>query len=220
MSVHQKLKQASNDYGVPTWIISSIVEHESNFNPNAHGDKGLGVSGSWGLFQLYTGNGLGKDKSPAYLKNPDNNIKIAMDELAPAYRKAKAEGYSGFELLKRTAETSGWPVSNGNMPSSYRAGLYKAFSNGDELDGISGLRTGGNLVYKKADPGVWLTGKTYNVDPELLGRMAFMAQEKGEKINISSGYRSYEEPICNRIRFWHRLGACRINRCLQWKRTK
>lgn len=194
--VYQKLKSASVKYGVPTWIISSIVEHESGFNPKAHGDVGLGASGSWGLFQLYTGNGLGKGKTPAQLQDIDTNIAIAMPHLKEGYRKAQAKGLTGYALLKETAATSGWPLQTGsaNMPSSYDKGLQKAFYNGDELAGLGGQQVRNvPLKYPQADPSIWLTGKTDNVNRELLGRLANLGKKYNTKINIISGYRSTAE---------------------------
>jgi hypothetical protein len=190
--VISKLKKASSDYGVPSWIVSSIVEHESGFNPKAHGDIGLGKSGSWGLFQLYTGNGHGKGFSPDRLTNIDTNISLAMPHLKKGYEGAKAKGLTGFDLLKETASRSGWPLMTGNMPSSYAKGLEKTFDNGDELSGIGGSSKN-DLTYQKADVGTWVTGKTQNISNELLGRLAMMGKTYNEKVVINSGFRSYQE---------------------------
>jgi hypothetical protein len=186
--VLSKLKKASKEYGVPTWIVSSIVEHESGFNPKAHGDIGLGASGSWGLFQLYTGNGHGKGFSPDRLTNIDTNISLAMPHLKRGYEGAKAKGLTGFALLEETASRSGWPLMTGNMPSSYKSGLQKTFKNGDELSGMQSSNAG--LTYQVADIGTWIVGDTQNVSKELLGRLAFMGKTYNEKVSITSGFRS------------------------------
>jgi hypothetical protein len=192
--VYQKLSEASKQYGIPSWIVSSIVEHESKFNPNAHGDIGLGESGSWGLFQLYTGNGHGKGRSSSELTNIDTNIAIAMPHLKRGYEIAQSKGLTGFSLLKETASRSGWPLMTGNMPSSYEKGLRKTFENGDELSGLKGNQIiNYELKYKQADPTVWLTGKTQKVDSTLLGRVALLSKDYGVKTNITSGWRSSAE---------------------------
>jgi hypothetical protein len=196
--IHQKLKGASSQYGVPSWIISSIVEHESKFNPNAHGDIGLGASGSWGLFQLYTGNGHGKGYTAAQLQDPDTNINIAMKHLQKGYKGAKSKGLTGFDLLKETAASSGWPLMTGakNMPASYENGLRHTYENGDELSGLKGTQIKDyQLDYPVAEHSIWTTGKTDRIDPILLGRLAMLGKTYNEKVVIGSGFRSYEEQV-------------------------
>lgn len=188
-TVLSKLKTYSKQYGIPTHILSSIVEVESSFQTHLVGDSGK----SFGLLQLFTGGGQGDGYTGKYLSNVDNNLKIGLPHIKKAYDQGAQKGLQGYDLLEYVAGHSGHPSHNGTFTTNYKKHLKKAFDNGDELSGIAGTRTGGNLTYQKADPGQWLTGKVYNVDPELLGRISFMAKSYGEKINITSGYRSYEE---------------------------
>ena len=49
-SILATIKLITDQYGVPSQIIATIIQVESNWNPNALGDNGT----SYGLFQLHT----------------------------------------------------------------------------------------------------------------------------------------------------------------------
>ena len=61
--------------------------NESGLNPSI---KSPDPEDSWGLFQLNRRGGLGAGKSPAFLKDPNNNIQIILDKVSqfPAFKAA------------------------------------------------------------------------------------------------------------------------------------
>ncbi len=60
---------------------------ESGLKPDAHAG---GIEDSWGLFQLNRRGGLGSGKTPAFLRDPGNNIQIVVNEVGkfPAFAAA------------------------------------------------------------------------------------------------------------------------------------
>jgi hypothetical protein len=183
-TVLSKLKYYSQSYGVPSWIVSSIVEVESNFQTHLAGDGGK----SFGLLQTYTNGGQGDGYSGRYLSNVDNNLKIGMPHLKKGYDEGIKRGKTGYDLLEYTASHSGHPSHNGTWTTGYRESLKRSFKNGDELSGIN--YSSSNTEYQKADIGTWIIGDTQNVSKELLGRLAFMGKTYNEKVSITSGFRS------------------------------
>lgn len=93
--------------GVPEFIAMGIAGAESGWDPDALGDSGL----SYGLFQLYTGDGQGSPyaDNPEVLFNPRLNARVAMGPIAAAYASCQESGLSGSNLIACTATGSGHP---------------------------------------------------------------------------------------------------------------
>jgi hypothetical protein len=179
-SIFDTIKYESEKFQIPTWITSSIIEVETNFDPNRVGDKGT----SFGLLQLHQGGGQGDGHSIAELKDPVNNLEIGLPHIQKAYKDGVKKGLTGQSLLDYVALNSGHPAEDGkSWTTGYQEALHKAFKNGDELGG----------GFEEADPSKWLTGDTKGVNSTLLGRLAKLAQDNNKKINIESGLRSTEE---------------------------
>jgi hypothetical protein len=189
-TVLSKLKSYSNQYKIPSWIVSSIVEVESSFQTHLVGDSGK----SFGLLQLYTGGGQGDGYSGRHLSNVDNNLKIGLPHLKKAYDQGIQKGLTGYSLLEYTAGHSGHPSHNGTFTPNYKNHLKKAYDNGDELNGLAGSQIiDYQLEFPMADPSLYLTGNTNGTDPILLGRLAMVSKDLGIKTHIVSGYRSNAE---------------------------
>lgn len=126
--VKQIIAEEAKKYNIPEWIPLTIAEHESGFNPRAVGDNGT----SFGLFQLHRGGGLAPDHlTDEQLNDPRINAEIAMPHLARGYREGTEKGLTGFELLKYTANTTGWPGNLGtewtDKNMEYNAGLEEVY---------------------------------------------------------------------------------------------
>ncbi|WP_369901433.1 transglycosylase SLT domain-containing protein [Bacillus manliponensis] len=126
--IKQIITEEAKKHNVPEWIPLTIAEHESRFNPRAIGDNGT----SFGLFQLHRGGGLAPEHlTDEQLKDPRTNAEIAMPHLARGYRKGMEKGLTAFELLKYTANTTGWPGNLGpewtDANMKYNVGLKDVY---------------------------------------------------------------------------------------------
>lgn len=110
--------------GIPEALWGSIVQVESSGNPYAVGDQGR----SFGLFQLFTGGGLGDGRSSQELFDPATNAEIAARSIKPVFAEAQSKGLTGFALVEYVASHAGWPLQTGNMPDSYRQRLQEAYT--------------------------------------------------------------------------------------------
>lgn len=131
-NVKDKIKLYSEKYNIPTWVLSSIIQVESGFNPNVVGDNGT----SFGLYQLHWGgqgtiNGV--NMPPSYLKDIDNNLRIGTPPIASAYRSAVSKGLQGYGLLEYVAGHSGHPSYTGAFTTNYQSMLKRAYQDGDEV---------------------------------------------------------------------------------------
>ena len=85
-SILAAIKPITDQYNVPSRIVATIIQVESNWDPNALGDNGT----SYGLFQLHTPGGQG-DRAiadgykPADLYDPALNARYAMPAIASAW---------------------------------------------------------------------------------------------------------------------------------------
>lgn len=174
------IRNYSEQYNVPTYILGSIIEVESQYNTRAIGDYGA----SFGLLQLYTKGGQGDGYTKEQLLNPNTNLKIGTPPIAKAYQDGVKKGLSGYALLEYTAGHSGHPSYNGTWTGSgssyYPTMLKKAYQNGDELTTLQKFFN-------------FISGKKDNVSSTLLDRLETLGKAKGKTINISSGYRTIEE---------------------------
>ena len=110
-----------NKNGVPAYVWEPIAMAEDpsgNESLAAYDSGGL----SFGLFQLHVPNGQGSQWKTyakkgqtafAVLENPQVNTTIAAEAIAPAYKKGKAMGLTGQQLVDYTATHSGHPTNNG-----------------------------------------------------------------------------------------------------------
>ncbi len=69
-------------------FVFGIAISESNLDPYAHGDTTLGGTGSWGIFQFYTGGGRGTGVPVDQLTNPYYQARVNLPILWQAYQKA------------------------------------------------------------------------------------------------------------------------------------
>ncbi len=84
------IEAITKQYNVPVPLISTIIEVESAWNPNALGDNGT----SYGLFQLHIGgqadNAIKDGHKPTDLFDPVLNARYAMPSIAQAWDNLKA----------------------------------------------------------------------------------------------------------------------------------
>lgn len=99
-----------------------VILEESGFDPTAHGDRSLGGSGSYGLYQLYTGGGQGDAAmrrlgitDPNKLKDSVLNTAIGAGEIANVWGSISASDPNFFFKM---AQQSGHP----NASASGREG--------------------------------------------------------------------------------------------------
>jgi hypothetical protein len=149
-----RVKKIMDGYGVPPEIWYPIAMAESTGDPNAHGDLNKGGTGSWGLFQLYTGGGQGGNHPGSYLTNIENNANIAGPYFKKAYEKVKGS-YSLPQLAGEVAVRSGHPGGNVNTPVYDDRVLYNSIVSYAKQGIPSDLQSGSSTLYNMvglADP--------------------------------------------------------------------
>lgn len=91
----------------PAVLIAAAME-ESSLRPGAHGDTSLGGTGSWGLFQLYTGGGMGTGIPVSKLTNPAFNAGL----IARAWAQKGGRTASGPGAILRYFQQVGRGANN------------------------------------------------------------------------------------------------------------
>jgi len=78
------IRNAAGRYGVPTAVITAIIDQESSFNPNARGS-----AGEYGLMQLMcqTANFMGFSGDCELLRDPATNIEYGTKYLQYQYNR-------------------------------------------------------------------------------------------------------------------------------------
>jgi hypothetical protein len=87
-------------------ILRSIIQAESNWNPNAVGDKGM----SYGLLQNHL-KGRGSGHKPSDLLDPDYNLRLGMPEISKWYQTGRAMGLSGADLARFVGQKAQRPAA-------------------------------------------------------------------------------------------------------------
>lgn len=102
------ISNASQQYGVPSAILDSLVNTESSGNPNA-----VGAAGEIGLTQVLPSTAQGMGVAPSALYDPQTNVNTGASYLAGLYSKY------GSWTAALSAYNSGSPNSNAGL--SYAA---------------------------------------------------------------------------------------------------
>ncbi len=100
------ISNAADQYSIPKGLFAAIAYKESGFNPYALGDNGQ----SYGIFQLYTGGGVGNWCAVSYdeLYNPATNADCAGRYAAQRYQ-ATQSWYEAFGAW--TTRDMAWELS-------------------------------------------------------------------------------------------------------------
>jgi TP901 family phage tail tape measure protein len=106
-------------------VLRAIIQAESQWNPNAVGDKGASI----GLLQNHMRGGRGTGYTKAQLLDPEFNVRLGMAEISKWYRQGEALGLSGPDLARYVGKHAQRPAAG------MEEGYAKAYS---KVGGLSG----------------------------------------------------------------------------------
>jgi hypothetical protein len=145
-SILATIKPITDQYDVPSQIIATIIQVESNWNPNALGDNGT----SYGLFQLHTPGGqgdraIGDGHKPSDLFDPVLNARYAMPAIASAWNNLKGSfDPSNLAWWLDFAAQSGHPGGSRTNPATINeaTALQRVYHEPSPNPGTAGIPQG------------------------------------------------------------------------------
>lgn len=118
----------SEQYGMTDkGVLRAIIQAESQWNPNAVGDKGASI----GLLQNHMRGGRGTGYTKAQLLDPGFNVRLGMPEIAKWYKQGEAQGLHGADLAKYVGQHAQRPAAGmeQNYATAYHRGLSQPANN-------------------------------------------------------------------------------------------
>ena len=140
-----------------------VIAQESGFDPSAHGDLNLGGTGSYGLYQLYTGGGQGDAAmralgltDPNALLDPTLNTAIGSGNIANVWGNISQ---SDPNFFFRMAQISGHPgssadgIAGARAVEAYAKQYYERAITGDTFNrtGNGGVTSNTNTITVNGD---------------------------------------------------------------------
>jgi hypothetical protein len=113
-------------YGMPPWLLGSIVFAETGFRE----DTTCGIPGerSYGPLQLNIDGGQGQGFPVAVLQQPTLNLLIGAKPIAHAYHRAVARAKTGLDLILTVLASSGHNRSDGVVTPDVEAIARRALT--------------------------------------------------------------------------------------------